>query len=911
MADTFATYVETGTTRGVAFRFVIEGCPFEFVDDVRMERELADGRIRVRGLKRDSIGIRESAILHHAELELSMPSIQIEETAGPYRDAATQAFTSWVGASNRTWLAAPVLVGDTSIEVRDTSGITAGDVIHPGTEAMLVDSVDSATELSVERGIWRTTAQAFQTEIATTFGLELDLIPVGSQPACYAGRRCWLYGHGLDELQFEGEGEGAGTVLWRGVLTADPDLADATTWNVSIASRLDILNAKVGSEKNGETQLRGIYYPDSSPFFLTGIRQSGANRSDAYDSTWTFQLSGFFETQEAWCSALTTYLRAQFAFHGLTGAMTARVEGDRWNLYYQTGATPKFIQFYDGSPVDGWCQGTLHTSGATGGIEVATVAATTEYRVTMGAVGPEVGHLLGDFHATDLAVPFTEVRKVPRACYVDWIGTVLGGSWPMFRWYLDRSGGFPASGSMIITPPASEADPEPLPLPTITIVTNDAAGYVEADPVERREWGAAGTAQPTIDVAIRFNIGTGQDLGGFISSLISQSPGLCNTGVMPLITSDDFDTSEIIAVVALVMAGAPWYRFRDYAFAKPQKLLDVLTQEARWYGLFWCLSAAGKITLRQLTPAVDVPATHIDSTRHAPGEGDFGSVRMSPDGMLGSVLYKYDYDPREDKHTGEANIIARGVQATLRGKAQTLEIAPVVNPSGSWPEPAAIALRFASLLALYGSRRYVYDLPVTMHLHSLRVGDGVLVTIRQLPYVGQRGSTTENTGLVLARGRVIARAWDYGNEPRGTLSVEVHGLDIAGYSPTARVGSASHDIPTDLWDVTIDDDAYGPGGDIDDGDYFLVGMRVKVVKWDTDTPAEYPGVITANDFASFATLTINFDGVFPGVGGDTWNIRFDDSDEDLTVAQRRYAFIAYADGHIDEGADSRVARIFA
>jgi hypothetical protein len=906
VADTFADYIANGTTRGVAFRWVVEGLDVEFVSDLAMECDLADGRSRVRGLLLDGLAISETASIAWADLDLSMPTISIMETAGPYRDAATRAFTSWIGESNRTWLDAALTSSASAITVKDTSGITAGDVIHIGSETILVGTIASGTSLTgCTRGVWRTTAQAFEVERETTFGLDIDLIPVGSVPACLAGRRCWLYGHGLNELT--DTSDSAGTLLWRGVLTADPELADALTWNVSVGSRLELFNAKIGSDKNGETRLRGIYYPDRSPFSMTLQRRSGANSTDAWVSDLPVTLAGFFETQAEFGAALAAAINAAMVAAGWTGSCSVEEWGEVWELFYTTAAaTPIFVQFQGGSPVDGWFNPSdIRTASRMDavGVLTTTVSASTKYRAGWQATG-------GTFIGSDL-IPAASRRRVPRACYIDWIGALDTGSWPFGRWYLDRSAGFPASGSMIITPPAAEGESEPEPLPAITIVTST-GGYVEAADItgERREWAAAGETQPTIDVAIRFNAATGVNLADFMAALITAAPDLCNTGTMPLITSDDVASwsSEVLRAAN----GRPILLYRDYAFAKPQKLIDIVKHECRLLGLYLCLDSDGKIAVRELAPRTSIVGlTTIDATRHMPDGGSFGDVRMSPDGMIGAVLYKFQYDSREDKHLSPPyNFVARGIQATLRGKAGTLEIAPLVNPSsGALALPEFVQPQVSSLLALYGSRRYIYDVPVSMHCHDLRVGDGVLLTITQLPFVGQRGATTANTGLVTTRGTIVGRSWDYGTEPRGKLSIMVHGLDIAGYAPTARAASFSG--AGTVWNITMAAAQYGPGGAINDASFFLVGDRVSLVEWDDDTPATYPGEVTGYDGAN--KLEITFDGGgFPGAGGSTWNLRFADSIDGISTAQKRYAYVAGSVVSIDYGGgDTRVARVFA
>lgn len=910
MADTFDDYLSAGTTRGVAFRFVIEGCPYEFVSDLAMEQALSDGRVRVRGLLPEGLSVSESAYLAGAELDVSLSTVSICETAGPYRNAAARAFTSWIGWENKTWLGASVAVGDGTITVIDTSGIVATDTVHVGTEAMYVNSVDDATTLTVVRGSWRTTAQAFNVETETTAGLDLDIIPVSTTPACYAGRRCWLYGHGLDELtEFDGVPY-TGTLLWRGVLAADPDRVADATWQISVGPRLSLFDAKIGSERLSETKLRGAYYPDEAPFAVSMFRQNGASHGDTFLDLTQASISGHFEDQESFCTALAAAVNAVMVAAGWGGTCAARPVGDVWELFYTTAAaTEKHVQFYEGSPIDGWFNGRLYTAGSFGYYQVDTVDPSTEYRVGWGSDRPFTRGTITGYGT--IGVARSSLRRMPRACYTRWLGDLGTLTYPMGRWYLDSTSGYLVGYSMVITPPAADGESESLPLPTITVVTRDATGgYVEAldASLTRREWSAAGASQPTISLAIRFNTDTGANLADFMAYLTANSPALANSGIMPLITSDD--VASWSTEVSAAAAGRAWLLRRDYVFAKPQKLIDIVKHECRTYGLFLRLDSDGLVSVKRIRPDVDTPSTIIDETRHAPDGESHGSLRISPDGMIGSVVYKFAYDPGDDKHAVTYTFVNRGAQVAARGKAQPIEIAPMVNPtSGGLVLPDGVKDAVASLLSLYGSRRYVYEIPVSMHCHSLRLGDGALLTIPTLPYEATSpGSTaTSDLGLLVTRGTVIGRAWSYGEEPRGRLTFLVHGLDLVGYAPTGRAASFSG--AGVAWDVTLEAAHYGPGGAIADAAYFVAGMRVSLDKWDTATPVAYVGTVGA---VAGNVVSITFDGAFPGAGGDTWNLRFADSDDaSLTDGQKRYAYIAGELGAIVYAASTRVANLFA
>lgn len=915
MGTTFAAYLSSGSGQ-VAYRLVIEGCPYEFVTDRVMQGALADGRARVPGLLFDGLSITERAILSSAELNVTLSSCQIVETPGTYQDAATAAFSGFTAASAITFIdstCANVLSTDVTAQVKNAGPINIGDVLHVGTEAWKVTGITRSGStapdtLTITRGYWRTTAQSFYVSDARIDGTRAVVYKVSRAPQNYAGRRCWLYGHGTSELTTAD----TGTLLWRGILAANPDLTSSTTWSLSMQPRTALLDADIGPGIDGATKLRGIYYPARAPLYIGFNVRSGPNNSDTSTGSTYVYLAGFFETQEAFCAALATKINANATLAAAGGTWSVRptvasVRGafgwswaGGWDLFYQTpSASPKWIDVQGGSPVDGVFKQVLQASSAiTGsGAPVFTVAASTEYRCDWSAAS-------GTW--PPVSVPAEQCRQVPRACYEAWVGASPTASdlatWIDNYFFLDFVSGYVTAGTASLTPPTPSGSTSPPDPVSFDVTVYGSLGYIApSSSVVLPRFSAAGSYQPSFELATRFGSATGTDLAGFMSAIVARAPDGANLGTCPFITSDD--VADWTTEVAARSAGRPYLSARVYSFTKNKRLVDVIREECKLYGLFLRLDANGQIAVQRLTPRTDTPTATLDYTRHAIGTDDFGTLKLAPDGLITTIDVKSGYIPRDDKWSNTWTFRQAAV-STAKGKGQPLSIAPVVRPYAGDITVTDARDIVATVTALFGELYYVISVPVTMHLHSLRIGDGVTVTIPQLPYAGARAVHSAGAGLTNVRATVIGRTWNYGDEPRGTLDLLISGVPVAGYAPSARIAGASGAGAS--WTFTTSAAQYGDGS-VNDSSYFAAGMRIVVVAVDAESPFLARGTVSS---VGVNTIAVTLDAAIPTPSG-TFDVIFDSTAYALTAAQKAYCYIAdptdrvtYADG------TSAVARVF-
>jgi hypothetical protein len=197
-----------------AYRLVIEGLGIEAVTDPAMERSSPDlSRVRVVGLLREGLRLSEQCDVARGEIEASGMTVSIVDRQHD------QIWCSWLAQQpeRRAWLTTDLPVSDTTVDMTSTEGIAVNDVIHIGTEAMLVFGVNSATQLEVTRAWWQTIEQAHY----TSDGEELVTpIITLTRPITLEGRRVYLYRYADgDSLQ------GDGTLVWRGVCSTDARLA--------------------------------------------------------------------------------------------------------------------------------------------------------------------------------------------------------------------------------------------------------------------------------------------------------------------------------------------------------------------------------------------------------------------------------------------------------------------------------------------------------------------------------------------------------------------------------------------------------------------------------------------------------------------------------------------------------------
>lgn len=888
----------------IEIRLVLEGCPLQFCTAHDMAAVLAggtdEGWRRVGGLLREGLSFQESAYLPGAEYRSSVGGATIEDTdtsvAWNLR-AASYAFSKVPRVVGYMRLGATAAT--TTFSVQDASLFTVGTVYHVNTEAVRVTARDTGADtLTVTRGMWATTAQAHFVAESTLVGDRTIVCPIFDAPPTYRRRRVWIYGHGNTTAAADVDG----VLLARGVLSGPPQLSDGATWSLSIAPLTSILDEEIGP-REGAMNLVGIYYPGATPFRVTMNRRAGAYSSSDFDTSISVYMAGVWRTQAEFCAELETALNAAAVTATWGERFAARPVGPGWELYVLTDATTaRYISADNGGAVDGYFTGWLEDPGAgvTGTLSVGTA---TEYRcMWQGLTNPDAGY----------GTPLEGLRCVPRsASFAHRLppGTAADvADFPWHAFYVAAAAGVAAGDTLRVDmPSAGEGGVAALSWEAVVESVNTTSGLVIWAPDTMRvvspETGAVLGYSPletwTIvtpahlaAVMVLREYGLGGSVSTFLQDVWSDAPDNANAGTVPFILVGDFASAATLdAAVAEAAAGAPWLLHRRWSLAKPVRLLEIVQHELRLLGAYLATDANGAITIRPLTTRLDTDAT-ID-TDDLVNDESFGELVTEPDGVISGLTVRTGYDPIEDDYKGvDLEVTALGALSIQRQRTP-LEIAPKSRAAGAEPDAYEIIAHLYGTISLWSRHRFqvAIDVPATFYL--TRIGDVVYCTIPQLPYDGERSIDGGGGGMIDIRGTVVGRMWRFA-DPVITLTVLFDSLDVAGYTPTGRVASASGSGTTTPT-VTLEASEYGPGGSVADASFFSVGMRVRLMEWDDDAPTIILGVVTAQNNND---VTLLMDSVWT-IGTSTWNLLFAQSDATgMTTAQLAYAFLARSDRRV-------------
>lgn len=924
MSETFGDVVAYGSGT-VEFRVRIEGCPLEFCtthemaglrDGSGFDGPTVAGVRRVGGLLRSGLSFSESAYLPGADYKASVGSVTIEDTDDSVswdKRAASSVFSRVPRVVGR--LTATASATDTVLIVNDTSAFTIGSVYHLDTEAVRVDDADD-NAIIVTRGMWGTTAQAHFVSTSTLVGDRTRYTPIFDAVPTYRRRRVWIYAHGPANIG----AEDVGTLVARGVISGAPQLSEGTTWSFSIAPITTVLDEDVGPIE-GAAVLRGIYYPGHAPLRLTFIRFATDEWLSGADGTATIVLSGFFETQAAFCDALNEKIVSNSTIAGWGVSISARPVDDRWGLFYRTAASPnqRYIGISGGTSVDGgiWPRdASLRIPGASPDLHVHTVGGATEYywywRDNSGSVGR--------------VTPPEGRRREPRAQLFPYIDTlpdtaVQQALFPWWRAYVISTAGMSVGDVVRFDSKAYESSSEAVSWEAEITAVNVDEGYFEWDPDSMRRvraedstviglpgprgLGIETPATPALmpEITITRNYGTGS-FADFIESVYTDAPDSANSGAMPFVLSSDFaPITEIRAAVEEAAMGKPWLLSRTYRFSSPVRLSDVIKHECRLAGLFMATTADGRITFRPLTTRTTSDATI--GSEDILNDAGFGEIVTEPDGIVTGLTIRTGYDPREDEHTGQTHEITVLHALAIQRQRTALEIAPKSRPTG--PEPSALELvaHLQAPIGMWSRQRAEVSLDVTVTYYDVLIGDAVFVTCPQLPYDGARSIDGGDGGMIGVRGTVVGRSWQL-DEPAITLTILFDSLDVAGYTPAGRVTAQSGSGIA--WTVTLDSDEYGPGGDVADASFFLPAMRVRLVEWDAASPAVVTGTVVSR---SGNDVALELDSAWVP-GSAIWNLHYaETTTSGFTDAQQRQALIARAEGRVHLASGTIATKEFA
>jgi hypothetical protein len=877
--------LDTGSGK-LAFRLVIEGAGYQPVTHHSMEQLLPDGRIRFVGLG-DSITWGEVTDPGRATTQWDGFDAQILDTERTLY--ATKLF-SWA-PSGRRFLRADMTASSTTMVLDSTAGIAEEMVLHVGSEAVLVTSVDSATDLTVIREYWDTIGQAQY----TGDDLELSAQAVHLERArTLEGRRAYVYGYGDGD-----DPQGDGTLMMRGIVQTDGRLAeDGSHWRLKIGHIGALLKQDLGADLEAPTGARGIYYPASAPLLIT------FRDFDASVNVLKY-FAGFYPSNQALCDDINAWFTASVLS---TATDMARLDAvattdGKWAIDFETGPTNTNFCLTAASMVDGpLYRVVLRDTGEIVSISSVRVELTpsTVYRLDVNP-GQEV--VDGE-------------RTVPRGIFTE--GIARGDD----ELYYDPT---------IFTdglPDATTYPPRRIYLSGI-IEPRDEAVHIEwgdSDDETSHEVTAVDTAARSVDLNLsgaapdfgltrRVYTGTAPirvtfrrlyahgDILAFVLGLTGRSPDLANLGAAPFLVSDDIGSwSESSDPSLPLSVRSRLYVSQGHAI----KLEDYLAEELKLRGLFLRSDANGRLDVAKLRSVsiTQVPDHEIDE--YALGTEGLPTWERTERGSLNTVEFSTGYNPVTDEHEN-APITIRNVAAFSERKApRTLEVKPYSIDTagtvlavrlGSLPPREVVGL-FSTVLGIFGGDYAVATMMVTLQHYDVLCGQIVRFSASHLPntVTGERGGTF--TGQVIGR-TVDARAG------RIQLRVLVGLGVIRGYAPSCGVDTGNSNGAGASWTLRLlytDPDANSLWWHTSDvlSDHVKVGDRIRIQRWNDSSAGAVIGTVDVVRDSPNVEVDVTFDGAW-AIGGDQWVVDFAPAAEIQadTSGQDDYAFEAADDGFID------------
>lgn len=840
---TLARIKSTGRGK-IEARVAVDGWPYEFVTSRALERTAADGRVRIRGLRLDTLRKSARADLMRASLRAEGFSVVVEDVTRANRATLAlgkrPALTTWL-----TPAGASVTDTTTPLLCADTTGWPASGYAHVGTEAFSYSGLTATSFTGCARGIWGTVAQYH----FAPDGAGLSYPRITEIPQSLEGRRVrvYLYGDGDDK-------QGDGTLEVFGTASTDRKYADGA-WTFAVDPITRLLDQEVGGDLEADVPIRGIYYPWNAPLWI-GLTADNIGRSAMV------RVKGFFADQYAFCVAVTAAIAtAVSGWPWAAGSsITAQVvdASSAWALVYTVGTGPGTV-----------ADVTLGSVAARSMSDLDAFEAAM-WRGDDGVpVSPSAGFVAGRVYRQLITA------TVPRAA--------VGGPSP-------RERGIESAG---LEPDETAASIRRVYLGGLVVPTSDMSVVMtdpEAGPLNVNgssvgdRYIKVATGFRILGSATRLKFGRGIGTGSieaFRATLVAQSHTVANAGAMPLITGTDWEYgADAVEASAGTRIGN-----RRFSFFQGVKMREVVEAELRAIGCYMRLSASGAMQISRVRPvlATDSSVMTFDESTIIGRP----KVERAAWGYIASVIYRTGYDPIEDEWSGSVQVRDVAITSPTRIAAE-LEIAQKSLAIEGDPPPDAVARAAMPILGLFGGPYDVVTLEVSYRAMSIRIGDACLITHPLMP-------NAEGTlGVVAYPGMVTG--YDFRlDSGGGSVEILVHGQRFAGYAPGFRVASQAL-VAGNTWDITLTLTGYTDATAI--ATILAVSDLIRVTEQDTATPAEVSG--TVDSFQSATVVRVTFGAAWtPGIVEWCLRARASTAYVDVTTGLGRYAYVAESTRRVD------------
>lgn len=865
------TYANQITAGGGKFRvaLTIEGWPYIYVSDESLVRTRSDGREQINGLDAQTVRIAASVDLLRAKLEASEQTFEIIDDSEVVRGFVARAGSVTASLSKRptatTNMVEDLAAAGTTITVASTDGFASTGVVHINGEAIKYGGKTATTFTTLTRGHWDTTAQAHFTGNGET----LAYPKVTDLPRTLRGRRVSLALWGAAD-----SATGDGTRRWRGVVRTDVSFVDGR-YSFGVEPVSWILEQMVGGDLEDPVPMRGKYLPSAWGLRLELRRLADANAIGADDATdqGVINMSGFWETNADFVADLNTELATLTS--GWTWDADAEIHAEShgpfgWSLTYRAGTTVAHYVKVVSLPLAGGGKG-LSLIDVVAPESSADLAMWVDEDFGTPAalvIATTYSYNVSAFTPSSIVVTDGLDRTRPGRPFVD-----LGGLFPANRVYF--GGTFVPTVNTTLSISIGDDDAT-VNVPVLTVSASERYAIVQAP-------AATVVLTATTEIKALRILASEVDVGGLIDALIADSPGLVNSGAMPLITADDIDTASSDVDAA---SRALRVAIRTWIATEGLTLSEILMHELRLIGMYPALDADGTIVfLRLRAPMItDEAAFTLDASVLSGG-----SVSENPLGHVKEVVFRQGWDPTEGEHTG-LNVRVRDVSsADPTPSGAVLEVAPrSIGQFGSIGleiTPADAEVLGLTVLGLFGGAYRVYTVQVALPLFEAVLGTVGVLTAPRLPDVdGTMGIVNEP---------VLVTGYDWSPfEGQGSMTLLGSSLRIGGYSPSVLIASQVNDSGN-IWTITVTLTGYTSSTAI--ADWFAVGDEVRVMERGSASPTIVTGDISATGTGTDAQIEVTFDATWTPPGS-SWYLMARDtgSVDEVAPSGRRWAQIDFA-----------------
>lgn len=838
---TWARVVETGSG-SVAFRLMILGHPYEFVSSVALIGSSTDGRERIAGLDARSISWSESLDPAQCKLTARGCTVRIVE------DGQHRTGDSFVRAPSKV-LYLSSSISDVAVALPlDSLDTSSGDVLYIGQECVHITAGAGTAAPTVTRGYRQTRAQHHYVDAS----LGLSRPEVTDRRPTIEGALAFVYAYGDGET-------GDGTLVWRGIVAAQPKLRGLTTWEVVLDSVTSILDQSIGADLQDPVTLRGIVYvSNTAPSLKITRNTTDAMMGVPADVVSVTLPTGFYESNADWCADVNAAIQTATAGWGAnalnvaSGAnprlIAAPTDDGGWGFTITTRGTAYWHQVLCFGPLDPY----FSTLGAgvydADGDFFTTVAASTTYTVPSAYPIPGAGTVprghVGTHRTRD-----TRGREVARPQFVAYLGGIatattsdaLTFEWPEFVGQLATALNYSVT--------AWDS--------TDRFATLRARSYF----TERLY-----TRDSTPTITVTRNYVTSGDVGDFLAALVAGSSEGAAAGRQPYLTVDHVDTTTTSATVTPHVAGFPWVAARFYGGTSDVTLGKMLTEECKLAGLVPSITSSGALVLVpfRVGAATETTSYTIDASTNLSGSQQPG-FELSAFGLLNTIKLLTGFDPLDGKHHGDTYVVRDAGALSRNPLPSTMKIEPRSSAaSGDRGIPTGDVLALAQAwLGVLGAAYATAVVVCPLSAINSVIGSLASITISQLPDTESGGR-----GVSLLSGVAIGRSV----KPReGTveLTLLTSHVRIAGYAPSSLVDTVSAGATRDVVLEAVQPTGYA------DASWWTVGDAVVLRQYDVATPSEITATVTAVDTATRTVTIGTISGATPaGVltleyGGDT------------------------------------------